>query len=70
MEVDSAINFLEEVAKYFENRPTNGEDQTFWSNVYNSENCRNIAKLIKQQETEINYHNRQIQSNNDFVYWQ
>ena len=38
--------FLEEAAKYFESRHTNGEDRAHWSNVYNAENCRKIASCL------------------------
>lgn len=43
-----AVTFLTEAANYFENRPKNGEDGAHWSNVYNSENCRAVARLVKQ----------------------
>lgn len=42
-----AIEFLEEAARYFEKRPTHGEDKAYWSNVYNAENCLEIVNLIK-----------------------
>jgi hypothetical protein len=45
---EDAIKFLEEAAHYFENRPTGGEDKAYWSNVYNAENCRKIAEMIKK----------------------
>lgn len=45
----SAIEFLEEAAKYFKNRNTMGEDRAYWSNIYNSENCLKIAQLIKEK---------------------
>lgn len=45
-DADTAIEFLEEAARYFENRPTGGEDRAYWSNVYNSENCRKIAAML------------------------
>lgn len=38
--------FLEEAARYFEHRPTQGEDAAHWSNVSNAETCRKIAALI------------------------
>lgn len=41
------VAFLNEAAKYFSNRPTNGEDAAHWSNVVNSENCRKIAQYIQ-----------------------
>lgn len=43
-----AISWLEAAARYFEKRPTNGEDMAHWSNVYNAENCHKIADLIKE----------------------
>lgn len=47
MTPDSAIAFLEESARYFEKRPTGGEDAAHWSNVMNAENCRKIAAMLK-----------------------
>lgn len=44
---EDAINFLEEAARYFENRDTKGEDAAYWSNVYNATNCRKIVELLK-----------------------
>jgi hypothetical protein len=46
----AAINWLHEAAAYFERRPTGGEDAAHWSNVYNAENCRRIARLIAGKE--------------------
>ena len=43
-----AISWLEEAARYFGNRTTNGEDSAHWSNVYNAYNCIKIAELIKE----------------------
>jgi hypothetical protein len=43
-----AISWLEAAARYFEKRDTKGEDRAHWSNVYNAQNCRNIADLIKE----------------------
>lgn len=51
MDVKGAIIFLEEAEKYFTNRPTNGEDKAFWSNVYNAENCRKIVELIERLDS-------------------
>jgi len=45
-----AISFLEEAARYFENRQTNGEDRAHWSNVYNADNCRKIAGMLSTLE--------------------
>lgn len=42
----AAISFLEDAAVFFERLPTRGEDSAYWSNVYNAENCRKIARLI------------------------
>ncbi len=46
MTPESAKKFLEGAAVYFSNRPTHGEDQAHWSNVYNAENCRKIAAML------------------------
>ncbi len=40
--------FLDQAARYFEKRPTQGEDSAHWSNVYNAENCRRIAAALRQ----------------------
>lgn len=45
--MDDALKFLGAVAKYFENRTTAGEDSNHWANVYNADNCRRIADLLK-----------------------
>lgn len=51
MQLDPDIAFLEEAARYFENRPTGEEDRAHWSNVYNAENCRRIAKRLNDNAT-------------------
>jgi hypothetical protein len=40
--------FLHNAAKYFENRPTYGEDTAHWANTYNAEKCRKIADEIEK----------------------
>lgn len=45
--------WLEEAARYFENRPIGGEDKAHWANVYNAENCRKIATALSAQEEEL-----------------
>lgn len=47
-----AVEFLEESARYFERRPTAGEDAAHWSNVQNARNCRQIADMIRPQPPE------------------
>lgn len=49
----AAIEFLEEASRYFEKRPTYGEDKAYWSNVYNAENCLEIVKLIEAKDSQI-----------------
>ncbi len=44
--ISSAQIFLTEAARYFENRPIKGEDRAYWANVYNAENCREVAALL------------------------
>ncbi len=46
-----AIEFLEDAARYFENR--SGEDVDHWSNAHNAENCRKIAAMIAHGELTI-----------------
>ena len=46
MTIELAIEFLQDAARYFENRDTQGEDRAHWANVYNAENCRKIVELL------------------------
>lgn len=50
MDTETATKFLLEAAKYFEGRPTNGEDKAHWANTYNAENCRKIAAMLSPLE--------------------
>lgn len=43
----TAALFLDEAARYFEKRPTGGEDMAHWANVFNAENCRVSAAAIR-----------------------
>lgn len=45
--------FLTEAARYFEKRPTGGEDMAHWANVYNAENCRKAAAFAREQGERI-----------------
>jgi hypothetical protein len=45
--------FLHNAAKYFENRPTDGEDKAYWANTYNAEKCRKIADEIEKLRTAL-----------------
>ena len=42
------IEFLQGVAIYFRNRPTNGSDQAFWANESNAERCEIAARRLKE----------------------
>lgn len=44
--MEDHIKFLEDAAKYFENKTTDGEDKAHWANVFNAENCRKAAQAI------------------------
>jgi hypothetical protein len=44
---EEAVTFLREAARYFERRPTEGEDMAFWANVRNAETCNRIADLLR-----------------------
>src|ERR1700692_4300941 len=46
MTKEEMVTWLEECAVYFERRDTGGEDMAFWSNVYNAENARKIARYL------------------------
>lgn len=46
MTPEQARAWLAEAARYFENRPTRGEDRAHWTNVTNAAACRKIAELI------------------------
>jgi hypothetical protein len=43
----SDADWLEQAARYFEKRPTGGEDMAFWANVANAERCRSIAATLR-----------------------
>lgn len=51
--VHDAVAFLTEAARYFESRPTDGEDRAYWANVYNAENCRLSVRLITTQKNAL-----------------
>lgn len=46
MTTKAAMAFLNDMAVYFERRPTGGEDAAHWSNVMNAENCRIVANMV------------------------
>ena len=46
------VAFLAENARYFETRPTGGEDAAHWSNVFNAKNCRQAADTLERQAAE------------------
>ena len=48
-----AIIFLKEAAKYFRNRPTDGEDRAYWANEYNAEQCEKIVEYLEATEKRI-----------------
>lgn len=45
----SDADWLDEAARYFEKRPTGGEDMAFWANVSNAERCRSIAQSLRSK---------------------
>lgn len=45
-EVEALRVFALDAVRYFENRPTNGEDAAHWSNVSNAETMRKIATRL------------------------
>lgn len=45
--VERLAAFAMQGARYFESRPTDGEDRAFWANVTNAETMRRIATTIR-----------------------
>lgn len=50
---DELIAWCNEAARYFENRPTNGEDAAHWANVSNAENARKVADALRSAQARI-----------------
>lgn len=57
------VAFLNEAARYFERRDTNGEDSAFWANAVNADNCRKAAAMIAEQVAETARLESQIAKN-------
>ena len=60
-DVAALVAFANEMACYFEKRPTGGEDSAHWSNVANAETSRKIATALstlagERDATIANYH--------------
>lgn len=49
---EAAAEFLYEMARYWDRQPDNGEDMAHWAHVFNAENCRAIADLVRRQKNE------------------
>lgn len=49
MTKEAMIKWLEECARYFDNKHDNGEDRAHWANFFNARNAREIADYIKNQ---------------------
>lgn len=43
---EAAVTFLKDAARHFERLETGGEDRAHWANVYNAQNCRQIAVTL------------------------
>lgn len=43
-----AAKFLREASRYFDRRPTGGDDAAFWANVANAETCIRIAEMLER----------------------
>lgn len=43
----SMAAWTREAGKYFEKRPTGGEDTAFWANVYNAENANKVGAFLE-----------------------
>jgi hypothetical protein len=44
---EAMARWLDEAARYFEHRPTHGEDSAHWANVYNATNARAIGARLR-----------------------
>lgn len=51
----AAIAWLEEAARYFLNKPDNGEDSAFWANRMNAENALKIAATLRGDQPWLIY---------------
>ncbi|MDO8534380.1 MAG: hypothetical protein Q7S17_06525 [Xanthobacteraceae bacterium] len=40
--------FLKAIARYFANRPTDGEDRSHWVNMVNAKNCEKAAAEVAE----------------------
>lgn len=47
---EDLAKWADEAARYFERRPTNGEDAAFWANVMNAENARKVACMLRADQ--------------------
>ena len=61
------VAFLTEAARYFETRPTGGEDAAHWSNVFNAKNCREAADTLERQAAEIERLRNLLNGRDDFI---
>lgn len=52
-DVSPIMKWLDELARYFENRDTGGEDRAHWANVYNSENALKVKAALAASEAEV-----------------
>ena len=52
-DVSPIMKWLDELARYFENRDTGGEDRAHWANVYNSENALKVKAALTASEAEV-----------------
>lgn len=53
MDSDAIYKWLDELARYFENRDTGGEDRAHWANVYNSESALKVKAALVASEAEV-----------------
>ena len=52
-DVSPIMKWLDELARYFENRDTGGEDRAHWANVYNAENALKVKSALVASEAEV-----------------
>lgn len=61
-DVAGLVSWTYSAARYFENRPTHGEDAAHWANVANAENARKAAAALTVQAGEIEALKRDMQT--------
>lgn len=60
-DIAGLVAFANEAAAYFEKRYTGNEDIAHWANVYNAENCRQLATALQSLSAELAEARREVE---------